>query len=47
MKKKKKNIYIYITEIFLKKEYKSSTKNHKIKNENFFDGDSLKGYAAS
>ena len=40
----KKNIYI--TEIYLKKEYKSSIiKNKKITNK-FFDGVSLKGYVA-
>ena len=39
---------IYITEIYLKKEYKSSIiKNHKITNKQNFDGVSLKGYVAS
>ena len=38
----------YITEIYMKKEYKSSIiKNHEITNKNFFDGVSLKGYEAS
>ena len=39
---------LYITEIYMKKEYKSSIiKNHKITNKIFFDGVSLKGYVAS
>ena len=39
---------IYITEIYLKKEYKSSIiKNHKITNKKIFDGVALKGYVAS
>ena len=40
---------IYITEIYMKKQYKSSiTKNHKItKKTQFFDGVPLKGYVAS
>ena len=34
----------YITEIYMKKEYKSSIiKNHKITNKKNFDGVSLKG----
>ena len=38
--------YIYITEIYMKKQYKSSiTMNHKIKKE--IDGVPLKGYVAS
>ena len=39
---------IYITEIYVKKQYKSSiTKNHKIKKKYIFDGVPLKGYVAS
>ena len=40
---------IYITEIYMKKLYKSSRiKNHKItKKKKFFDGVPLKGYLAS
>ena len=39
---------IYITEIYMKKQCKSSRiKNHKITRENFFDGVPLKGYIAS
>ena len=39
---------IYITEIYLKKQYKSSTmKNHKITEKSFFGGVPLKGYVAS
>ena len=39
---------IYITEIYMKKQYKSSiTRNHKIKKKIFFDGVPLKGYVAS
>ena len=39
---------IYITEIYMKKQYKSSIiKNHKIKNKKSFDGIPLKGYIAS
>ena len=31
------SIYIYITEIYMKKQYKSSiTKNHQIEKKNFF-----------
>ena len=42
-----KNIYIYITEIYMKKQYKSSIiKNHKIE-KNFFDGVSFISYVAS
>ena len=38
---------IYITEIYMKKQYKSSiTKNRKIK-RNIFDGVPLKGYVDS
>ena len=34
---KKKKIYIYISELYMKKQYKSSiTKNHKIKQKIFF-----------
>ena len=39
---------IYITEIYMKKQYKSSTiKNHKITKKYFFDGVPVKGYVAS
>ena len=39
---------IYITEIYMKKQYKSSIiKNHKITNKKNFDGVPLKGYVAS
>ena len=39
---------MYIIEIYMKKQYKSSRiKNHKITKENVFDGVSLKGYVAS
>ena len=39
---------INITEIYMKKQYKSSiTKNNKIKEKYIFDGVSLKGYVAS
>ena len=39
---------IYITEIYMKKQYKSSIiKNHKITNKKSFDGISLKGFVAS
>ena len=40
---------MYITEIYIKNQYKSSiTKNHKIKKKTIFiDGVSLKGYVAS
>ena len=39
---------IYITEIYMKKQYKSSRiKNHKITKNIFFDGVPLKGYVAS
>ena len=40
---------IYITEIYMKKQYKSPiTKNHKIKKKSiFFYGIPLKGYVAS
>ena len=39
---------IYITEIYMKKQYKSSIiKNHEIVNKNVFDGVPLKGYVAS
>ena len=38
---------IYTTEIYVKKQYKSSiTKNHKIKKNIFFDGVPFQGYAA-
>ena len=40
--------YIYITEIYMTKRYKSSTtKNHKITKKNFFDGVPLQGYVAA
>ena len=40
--------HIYITEIYMKKQYNSSIiKNHKITNKNVFDGIPLKGYLAS
>ena len=39
---------IYITEIYMKKQYKSSIiKNHKITQKFFLDGVPLKGYVAS
>ena len=39
---------IYITEIYVKKEYKSSIiKNHEITNKRFLGGVSWKGYVAS
>ena len=39
---------IYITEIYMEKQYKSSiTNNKKIGKKNFFDGVPLKGYVAS
>ena len=39
---------IYITEIYMKIQYKSSRiMNHRITNETFFDGVPLKGYIAS
>ena len=39
--------YMYITEIYMKKQYKSSkTNNYKIRNKIFFDGRPLKGYVA-
>ena len=40
--------YLYITEIYMTKQYKSSiTKNHKITKKEFFDGVPLKGYVVS
>ena len=39
---------VYITEIYMKKQYKSSRiQNHKITKKYILDGDSLKGYVAS
>ena len=39
---------IYLTEIYMKKQHKSSiTKNNKIEQKCFFDGVPLKGYVAS
>ena len=39
---------VYVTEIFMKKQYKSSKiKNHEITEKGFFDGVPLKGYVAS
>ena len=39
---------IYITEIYVKKQYKlSRIKNHNITRKTFFDGVPLKGYVAS
>ena len=39
---------IYINEIYMKKQYKSSiTKNNKIKEKFFFDGVPFTGYVAS
>ena len=39
---------MYITEIYIRKQYKSSIiKNHKITNKHIFDDVPLKGYIAS
>ena len=39
---------LYITEIYMKKQYKSSKlKNHEITEKRFFDGVPLKDYKAS
>ena len=39
---------LYTTEIYIKKQYKSSiTQNHKINNKLLFDGTPLKDYVAS